>query len=75
MKGERRATPWTVRHLRLEERDVLVVEAGLVTVEHAEPPAGPKYAFDRERWTRRVEVYVSPTGRSVRVFVDGKEVT
>ena len=38
------------------------------------PPAGEDYAFDRQEWAHRVEVCVSPTGRSVRVWVDGVEV-
>lgn len=54
--------------------EVLIVRAGKCTTERVVPPAGENHAFDVERWTRRVEVYVSPTGRSVRVFVDGTEV-
>lgn len=52
----------------------LIVSAGDRGVEHVVPPAGDAYAFDRRLWARRVEVTVSPTGRSVRVFVDGDEV-
>ena len=52
-----------------------MVEAGVRTTERVVPPAGDQYAFDRQGWTRRVEVYVSATGRSVRVWVDGEEVT
>ncbi len=50
------------------------VRAGRRTTEHIIPPAGEKYAFDVPRWPRHVEVVISPTGKSVRVFVDGKEV-
>ena len=39
------------------------------------PPAGPEYAFTVEEWARTVVVSVSPTGRSVRVWVDGEEVS
>lgn len=42
--------------------------------EHVTPPAGEEYAFDVQHYRRTVEVFVSPTGRSVRVYVDGKEV-
>ena len=38
------------------------------------PPAGEKHAFEVDTWARRVTVCISPTGRSVRVFVDGVEV-
>jgi hypothetical protein len=30
--------------------------------------------FEVREWARSVTVYVSPTGRSVRVWVDGREV-
>lgn len=52
----------------------VVVKAGFRGVERIVPPAGEKYAFDVDKWARRVEVYVSPAGRSVRVYVDGEEV-
>lgn len=38
------------------------------------PPAGEAHAFDVDDYAREVEVTVSPTGRSVRVYVDGVEV-
>ena len=50
------------------------VRAGRKRTERIVPPAGEEHAFDRDVWTREVAVYVSRTGRSVRVFVDGKEV-
>lgn len=59
------------------ERDgyqALSVRAGRRDVTHVVPPAGERYAFDRQEWSRLVQVSVSPTGRSVRVFVDGVEV-
>lgn len=53
---------------------VVHIDAGNRGTERIVPPAGEKYAFERKLWGRSVEVYVSPTGRSVRVFVDGREV-
>lgn len=50
------------------------LRAGFNGVEHVVPPAGEDYAFDVKKWKRRVEVSVSPAGRSVRVWVDGKEI-
>lgn len=47
---------------------------GPTFVEHVVPPAGEDYAFDIQHYRREVEVYVSPTGRSVRVWIDGNEV-
>ena len=35
---------------------------------------GEENAYERKLWARHVTIYVSPTGRSVRVFVDGDEV-
>lgn len=55
-------------------REIIKVRAGHRGTERIVPPAGEDYAFTRERWAREVEVYVSPTGRSVRVWVDGTEV-
>jgi hypothetical protein len=53
---------------------VLNVRAGNRGTRRVVPPAGEDYAYDRQEWARRVQVNVSPTGRSVRVFVDGREV-
>ena len=64
-----------VRHLTYEGRHVVFVDAGIPTVERVVPPAGEDYAFDRRHWPLRVEVCVSPTGRSARVWVNGTEVT
>jgi hypothetical protein len=58
----------------LDGRKILLVNAGDRGTEEVVPPAGPAYAFTRHKWARKVEVSVSPTGRSVRVWVDGKEV-
>lgn len=52
----------------------VVVKAGPRPPERIVPPAGEEYAFDAVRWARRVEVLVSPTGRSARVWVDGVEI-
>lgn len=50
------------------------VRAGYRRRERVVPPAGEAYAFEVDRWARTVEISVSPTGRSVRVWVDGEEV-
>lgn len=55
-------------------REWIKVHAGPRGVERIVPPAGEAYAFDRDLWTREVEIYRSPTGRSIRVWVDGQEV-
>ena len=49
------------------------VYAGKATTERVVPPAGEDYAFDVTRWPTRVQVTVSPTGRSVRIHVNGVE--
>ena len=54
--------------------EAVIVNAGTRKVERVVPPAGEEYAFDRVVWKHRVEVSVSPTGRSVRVWVDNEEV-
>ena len=50
------------------------VYAGPLPPKRVVPPAGEDYAFDVAQWNRRVNVYVSPTGRSARVWVDGVEI-
>lgn len=55
-------------------RRAIKVRAGRCRVEHVVPPAGEHFAFDRMDWDHEVEVYVSPTGSSVRVFIDHEEV-
>jgi hypothetical protein len=52
----------------------LIIHAGNGGTERVVPPAGEAHAFDRTIWRRRIEVGISPTGRSVRVWVDGEEV-
>lgn len=52
----------------------LFVCAGYRGTTRVVPPAGEDYAFTVTEWARRVAVHVSPTGRSVRVWVDGTEV-
>lgn len=62
-----------VRHSTFDEGRVqLNIDAGRHWIEHG---AGELYAFDAERWDHSIVVAVSRTGRSVRVFVDGVEVT
>lgn len=58
----------------LDGRRQITVRAGRCRTERVVPPAGEEHAFDREIWDREVAVYVSATGRSVRVWIDGVEV-
>lgn len=58
----------------LEGSDIVKVRCGKKRVERIVPPAGERYAFNRDQWDHEVEVYVSPKGKSVRVYVDGVEV-
>jgi hypothetical protein len=50
------------------------VMAGPRPSERIVPPAGEDHAFWATRWARRVEVSVSPKGRSARVWADGVEI-
>lgn len=63
-----------IEHGTHEGATFVVVKAGHRGTERIVPPAGEQYAFDRTLWARRVEVHVSPAGRSTRVFVDGTEI-
>lgn len=53
----------------------LTVKAGPRGRRRIVPPAGEDHAFWVEDHARRIEVSVSPTGRSVRVWVDGQQVS
>lgn len=64
-----------IRTAEYDGRTSVRVDAGHRGWERIVPPAGEEYAFDVQQWARSVEVYVSPTGRSVRIWVDGKEVS
>jgi hypothetical protein len=70
--------PFKIRQYdaELNGTDYAVLQVDIVPthVERIVPPAGEEHAFDVQRYRRRVEVSVSPTGRSVRVWVDGVEV-
>lgn len=55
-------------------RACINVKAGRKKVERIVPPAGEKYAFDRDVYPVNVEVMVSRTGRSVQVHVNGERV-
>lgn len=57
-----------------EKGEFLIVRCGRHRTERVVPPAGEEFAFDSERWDHGVEIYVSPTGRSVQVYVDGEKV-
>jgi hypothetical protein len=50
------------------------VRAGRSRIERIVPPAGEGYAFDRKDWTHDFQIYVSPSGRSVRLFLNGEEI-
>ena len=52
----------------------VIVKTGKMKVEHVIPPAGERFAFDREDWPHRVVVSVSPTGRSVHIWKDGEKI-
>jgi len=68
---------WTIEHPHHPDRGgyhMLNVRAGNRGTEHVVPEAGEDYAYDRDVWARRIQVSVSPSGRSVRVWVDGVEV-
>lgn len=69
-----RAFQSDVKHFRFQGYDQIEVSAGNLGVERVVPPAGDEHAFDVQRWKRRVTITVSPTGRSVRVWVDGVEI-
>lgn len=57
-----------------EDRAVAKIRAGHLGTERIVPPAGEDHAFTRDRWRHVIEINVSPTGRSVRLFVDGRAV-
>jgi hypothetical protein len=70
-----------VEYLRVQRRAtepgeyrIVKIDAGNRGTKRIVPPAGEAHAFNVDQWARRVEVSVSPTGRSVRVWVDGREV-
>lgn len=48
--------------------------AGYVRVTVDAGPRGVEGPHDNPAWSRRLEVSVSPTGRSARVWVDGAEI-
>lgn len=68
--------PFNIRFARFDHRGgtyrALTVEAQPVRTERIATGYGEP--FDKTHYARTVEIYVSPTGRSVRVFVDGQEV-
>jgi len=61
-------------HHRGGEYETVKIRCAPTTVEHVVPPAGEDHAWDFQHYRRTVEVTVSPTGRSVQVYVDGKRV-
>jgi hypothetical protein len=69
-----RKPSFSLDHYEFDGYECVTVCAGNDGEERVVPPAGEQHAFTRPMWRRRVEVSVSPTGRSVRVWVDGVEV-
>ena len=72
---------FSIRHFSWKRRTSDTVEyqqirigAGECTSERIVPPAGDDYAFTVDTWSCNVEITVSPSGRSVQVFVDGERV-
>ena len=63
-----------VSHYEHEGYHVLNVRACNRGEKRIVPPAGEDYAFEVTDWAKRVEISVSPAGRSVRVWIDGEEV-
>lgn len=72
--GRRRLPAIEVDHYERDGYVVANIGAGNDGTTRVVPPAGEAYAWDRQEWRRRVSISVSPTGRSVRVWVDGVEV-
>lgn len=65
---------YEVRSFEFRGYTQVEIGAGPLPPERIVPPAGEEHAFEVPRWRRRVTVSISPTGRSVRVWVDGEEV-
>jgi hypothetical protein len=63
-----------VEHFTHDGALSLTVKAGRWRDERVVPPAGEEHAFTRRVWPHRVVVAVSPTGRSVRVWVNGRRI-
>jgi hypothetical protein len=53
---------------------IIKFDVGRREVKRVVPPAGENYAFDVQKWARRIQVSISPTGRNVHIHVDGTEV-
>ena len=64
----------STQHHYFGEYEVLIVNVIPTTIEHIVPPAGEEHAFDVQRYKHRVEICVSPSGRSVQVHINGKRV-
>lgn len=56
------------------QHQILKVSAGKPVTETIVPPAGERWAFTRTTRPTNIEVCVSPTGRSVQVFINGQKV-
>jgi hypothetical protein len=71
--SEREAPESRVTKFRFRGYQQVTVHAGRHHTEHVVPCAGEEYAFDREWSDHTITISVSPTGRSVRVWIDGEE--
>jgi hypothetical protein len=68
-----------IRAIRFDHRGGtyhnVTIDCGLPAYDRIVPPAGEDHAFDYPTYPNTVEVAVSPTGRSVRVWLNGKKMT
>lgn len=60
-------------HEDIDGRQSVIVQAGARTTRRVVPPAGESYAFDVDVWDYVIEIAVSRTGASVRLFANGTE--
>jgi hypothetical protein len=72
--GRMSGSPFRTREFSWAGYRTLKIDAVPTGVDRIVPPAGDAHAFEVQRYRRRVEISVSPAGRSVRVWVDGVEV-
>lgn len=72
------SSPFKVKEFTFGHRDgiytVLDVSCVPTFVETIVPPVGEDWAFDVQHYRRHIQISVSPTGRSVQVFVDGRRI-
>lgn len=64
---------WDLRLISFRGYQEVEIVGGKRQTIHVVPPAGEKYAYDREDWSERITVTISPTGRSIRIYRNGQE--